>query len=281
MYKKLAAMLLGMLTFVCCYPIVFIITGSLMGSEELKQNVEVVFVGGSGYADWSILPYTFTLRAYVEILLDTPGFLVMFWNSVKVAVGILVGQLLVAPPAAWGLAKFRFPCHKALFLLYIILMMMPFQVLMLSSYLVLNRMNLIDTLWSLILPGIFSTFSVFIMYNSFHSVPEALLEAARIDGAGELHIFMRIGLPLGRGGVISACVISFLECWNLIEQPMTFLKAQYLWPLSLFLPKIVTENAGMAFAASVITLVPPMLVYFMGKKYLEQAISSLSIKDKE
>lgn len=279
MYKKLAAVFLGILTSVCCYPIAFILTGSFMGNEELKRNMEAVFIGGRGYANWSILPYTFTLRSYVEILLDTPGFFYMFWNSVKVAVGILIGQTLVASPAAWGLAKFRFPCHRALFFLYIILMMMPFQVLMLSSYLVLNRMNLINTLWALILPGIFSTFSVFIMYHSFCSVPEELLEAARIDGAGELRIFIQIGIPLGRAGIISASIISFLESWNLIEQPMTFLKTQSLWPLSLFLPKIVTENAGMAFAASAITLVPAMLVFFSGRKYLEQGISSLGIKE--
>lgn len=130
---SLAAVLLGMLTIICCYPIAFIITGSLMGNEELKRNVVAVFSGGSGYAGWSLLPYTLTLRSYIEILLDSPGFFVMFWNSVKVAAGILAGQMLVAIPAAWGLAEFRFPGHRAMFLLYIILMMMPFQVLMLSG----------------------------------------------------------------------------------------------------------------------------------------------------
>ena len=279
MWKKAAAVVLGLLTFFCCYPVVFIITGVFMGDQELQKNLAVVLQGGNGYAHWSILPWTPTLKNIIEILLDTPQFFVMFWNSVKTTGGVLFGQILIAAPAAWGLSKYRFPMRRLLFFLYIILMMMPFQVTMLSSYLVLKELNILNTLWALILPGIFSTFSVFIMHNAFCAVPDALLEAARIDGAGEWRIFVSIGMPVGLPGVISAGVLAFLEYWNLVEQPMTFLEDQSLWPLSLFLPQIGAENVGMAFAASVLTLIPSMIVFFAGAEYLESGISSLGLKE--
>ena len=158
------------------------------------------------------------------------------------------------------------------------MMMMPFQVTMLSEYLVLNQMHLLDTSASIILPGIFSTFSVFIMYRFFCGIPESILEAARIDGAGELKIFFHMGVPLGAAGIISAMVLSFLECWNMIEQPMTFLATKSLWPLSLFLPSVDSSNAGVSLCASLVALLPAVFVFLAGQDYLEQGIASSAVK---
>lgn len=105
------------------------------------------------------------------------------------------------------------------------------------------------------------------------------MEAARLDGSGELMLFIRIGLPLGSPGIISAMVLGFLEYWNLIEQPMAFLKTKSLWPLSLFLPNINMEKAGLAFAASTVVLLPAVLVFLAGQDYLEQGIISTAIKE--
>lgn len=153
------------------------------------------------------------------------------------------------------------PCKNLLFTLYIVLMLMPFQVTMMPTYLVLDRLNLLDTLTGIILPAAFSTFPVFIMYRFFRGIPQALIESAELDGAGSFRIFWSIGLPLGAGGVMSAVVLGFLDCWNLIEPPMTYLKTKALWPLSLYLPQVVTGRAGLALAASVVALIPAILVF--------------------
>ena len=203
----------------------------------------------------------------------------MFWNSVKLTIGILLGQLLVSVPAAWGFAKGQFAGRKVLFTIYILLMMMPFQVLMLSDYLILDGFHLLNTHAGIILLCVFSPFPVFIMYQFFRKVPDELLEAARVDGAGEFFIFIKMGVPMGSGGIISAMVLSFLEYWNLIEQPMTFLKDKSLWPLSLYLPNIDLKQAGVAFAASVITLIPAVLVFLAGRDYLERGIAAIAIKE--
>ena len=91
------------------------------------------------------------------------------------------------------------------------------------------------------------------------------MESARLDGAGELLIFIRIGIPLGSAGIISALVLGFLEYWNLIEQPMAFLKTKSLWPLSLYLPQIDISQTGKAFAVSVLVLIPAVIVFLAGR----------------
>ena len=277
--KKAGTIFLLFLAGIMFFPVVCLITGSFMGQQELKDLLGPVIQEGSGYASWRMIPRYPTMRSYVKILLDSPAFFVMFWNSVKLTFGVLLGQLFVGVPAAWGFAKYHFPGKKFLFTIYIVLMMMPFQVMMLSNYLVLDRLQLLDTLPGIIFPAVFSTFPVFIMYRFFESVPDFLMEAARLDGAGELKLFFLAGLPLGSPGVISAMVLGFLEYWNLMEQPMAFLKTKEKWPLSLFLPNIGMDQAGMAFGASVIVLIPAMLVFLAGQDYLEQGIISTAVKE--
>ena len=277
--KLLVIGFLALPAFAACYPILLLLAGSLMGRDELKANLSPVLSGGTGFIRWSLLPAYPTLREWVRLLLDTPEAFVMFWNSVKMTLAILAGQLLVGVPAAWGFAKYRFPGKKIFFTVYIILMMMPFQVLMLSEYLVLDGMRLLDHPLSVILPAVFSTFPVFIMYRFFCGVPDAIIESAKIDGAGHLKVFLHVGLPIGSAGVISAIVLGFLEYWNLIEQPLAFLKDKSLWPMSLFLPNIDLSRAGLAFAASVSMLIPAFFVFLGGQDYLEQGIMAGAVKE--
>ncbi len=264
---------------IACYPVLFLVSGSLMGGQEIKEYLAAAAEGGRGYVSFRLLPLYPTLRSYVELLLDSPGFFVMFWNSVKMTGGILAGQMLVGIPAAWGFARYSFPFRKILFTVYIILMMMPFQVLMLSNYLVLDQLGLLNKTLGIILPSAFSTLPVFLMYRFFRQIPEAILESARLDGAGELRIFLVIGLPLGSAGIVSAGVLSFLECWNLIEQPLAFLKDKSLWPMSLFLPEIGLEDAATAFATSMVALLPAFFVFMAGRDYLEQGIAQVAVKE--
>lgn len=283
LYKKIfhftALGFLALLGFIACYPVLFLLTGSLMSERELAGGLGPALGKGSGYVSWRLLPMYPTMKAYVNLLIDSPEFFVMFWNSIKLTGSILAGQLLVGVPAAWGFAKFKFPFKKALFMVYVLLMMMPFQVMMLSNYLVLDKLRLIDTHLGIILPAVFSTFPVFIMYRFFEGVPDAVIESAKIDGAGNLQIFLYLGAPLGSAGIISAMVLGFLEYWNLIEQPLTFLKTKSLWPLSLFLPNIGLNEAGVAFTTSVVVLMPAMLVFLAGQDYLEQGIVAAAVKE--
>ncbi|MGL5380542.1 carbohydrate ABC transporter permease [Clostridium sp.] len=279
MKKKIIFLILLIISLFMCFPVIFLIAGSFMGTGELKGHLAPILTETEGFITWNIIPKYPTLRSYVELLFDTPEFFVMFWNSVKIVVFSIGGQLLVGVIAAWGFAKYKFPFKKILFTIYIVVMLMPFQVTMLSNYLVLDTLNILDTHLSIILPGMFSTFSVFIMYRFFSNIPDAILEAARLDGASELQIFFNIGIPLGMPGIMSAVILQFLEFWNLIEQPLTFLKDKSLWPLSIYLPNVTLENAGMAFTASAVTLVAAIIVFFAGQSYLEQGIAASAVKE--
>ncbi|GAA0738778.1 carbohydrate ABC transporter permease [Clostridium oceanicum] len=279
MKKKIIFLTLLIMALFICSPILFLISGSFMDTKELTKNIGAVFSNGKGFASWIVSPKYPTLRSYIEILLDTPEFFVVFWNSVKIVFFSIVGQLLVGVPAAWGFARYKFPYKKILFTIYIIVMLMPFQVTMISNYVVLDKLNILDTHLSIILPAIFSTFSVFIMYRFFKNIPESIIESARIDGASEKQIFFKIGIPLGMPGIMSSVILSFLEYWNLIEQPLIFLKSKNLWPLSLYLPNVKIENAGVAFGTSAITLISAIIVFFAGQSYLEQGIASTAVKE--
>lgn len=280
MKKKIVFIILVAIAIFMCFPVIFLLAGSFMSVDELNTYLAPILAEkGKGYVSWGLLPSYPTIRAYVELLFDTPEFFVMFWNSVKIVFSSVVGQLVFGIPAAWGFARYKFPFKKLLFTIYIVVMLMPFQVTMLSSYLVLDKLHLLNTHGSLILPAIFSTFSVFIMYRFFCNIPESIVESARIDGANEIMVFAKIGIPLGMPGIMSAVVLQFLEYWNLIEQPLTFLKDKALWPLSIYLPNITLENADIAFTASAVTLIAAIIVFFAGQSYLEQGIAASAVKE--
>ena len=161
--KAVVLFVLLLLALVICYPIWFAITGAFSSQWELEENLSPLFSNGTEMVKWSLLPQAPTLQSLVEVLLDSPGFFPMFWNSVAIAAGILLGQLLLALPASWALARFPFAGKKTIMTLYIVLMLMPFQVLMFPQYLVLDDLQLLDTLWAVILPAVFSTFPVFLL----------------------------------------------------------------------------------------------------------------------
>jgi multiple sugar transport system permease protein len=269
---------LGCLALFFCLPPLLLFVGSIKGFDELTQNIGPVLGDVEGMASYNLFPRSPTLKNFVELLFDRPEFYVVFANTIKIVGLTLVGQILLGAPAAWAFASFSFGGKKLLFTLYIVLMMLPFQVTMLSSYIVLNNIGLIDTHWSLILPGIFSTFPVFLMYRSFSGIPKELHEAAAIDGAGQFQTFFYIGIPIGASGILSAVVLGFLEYFSLVEQPLSFLKDKSLWTLSLYLPEIGLEQVGYAFAAAMVTLMPALFVFLFGQEYLEKGIIASAIK---
>ncbi|MBE5963051.1 MAG: carbohydrate ABC transporter permease [Lachnospiraceae bacterium] len=265
--------------FLVLLPLVMIAGGMFMGNAELVERIGGVLGINRNRASWRAVPSYMTLKPVVELLLDSPKFFKMFWNSVRQTVPVLLGQQLIAVPAAWSLGRYSFRGKKAVRNLYILLMILPFQVTMVSSYLVLKNQGILDTSLAIILPAVFSTFPVFIMIKFFESIPEELMEAARMDGAGEIRIFTAIGIPLGKGGILSAMILSYLECWNAIEQPLTFLREKSLWPMSLYLPQITADRAGVAFAASAVMMIPAVLIFLWGEGYLEQGIVASGIKE--
>jgi multiple sugar transport system permease protein len=137
------------------------------------------------YMYFKIIPDNFNLMQYYNAFLRTPSFLVMFLNSIILTVPIVIGQLLVSMPAAYAFAKLNFPFKDKIFFIYIVIMLMPYQVTLVPNFIVLRFLGLIGTRASVILPGIFSTFGVFLMTQFIKSIPNEQCEAAQVDGASQ------------------------------------------------------------------------------------------------
>ncbi|MCI9046868.1 MAG: carbohydrate ABC transporter permease [Hungatella sp.] len=226
----------------------------------------------------ALLPSYPSFGALGELLIRSPGFFVMFWNSCIQTLPMLLGQLVVGAPAAWAFARFRFPGRKVLFGMYVVLMVLPFQVTQVSNYLVLDRLGFLDKHLAMIVPGIWATLPVFIMTRSFETIPHVLVEAACLDGAGEWYGFFHIGLPLGYPGIVTALMLSFVDGWNCLEQPITYLKDKTLWPVALYLPDIAKDKASVAFGAALVTCMLPVLVYLNCQEELEQGVAASGVK---
>ena len=270
------------LTVLCCFvwiPVWVLTVSSLMGKPEIRERFGGIFFAAGEPVSVTWFPVYPTLQPFAELLLDSPEFFVMFWNTAGQVMLILAGQLLIAVPCAWAFATYRFRGRRWLFWLYIIVMLLPFQVTMVSGYLVLDVFQLMNHPLAIILPGVFSPFPVFVIVKAFEGIPVSLLEAARIDGAGEAVIFRVIGIPLGKSGIYAALLLGFFEYWNAIEQPLTFLKDRSLWPLSLYLPNITPDQAALSFAAAVVMMVPCVLLSILGEDYLKEGILSSGIKE--
>ncbi len=240
---------LNLLAACCLLPVIFLLANSLC-------------VGG-----------TVSLTQYEDILLYQRPFYVWFWNSAAYTASTLAVSLPVSVLAGYGFSQFSFPGRNFLLGFYVLLMLMPFQATVVSQYLTLNALGLLDTPWAVIWPNAFQTFGVFMMTQFMASIDRELLQAARLDGAGHGTLFFRIVLPLCRPAVFSLLLLQFLACWSLIDQPLLFLKNGALYPLALELNSQTFGSS--AYAAGAIYAVPPVLAYGLCRKYLTQGVKSL------
>lgn len=277
-----ALILLGVIANI--FPVLYMVINSLMEPAEVMRNygmLDFVNFGGPGggtYASLKLIPQKVTFIQYYHLLLRKPRFLLMFWNSVIIAAPVVIGQIAVSVPAAFGFAKLRFPFRDKLFFVYIIVMMLPYQVTLVPNYMVLDRLKLLGSFWGIIFPGIFTTFGVFLMRQFMRNIPDEYIEAAKIDGAGYLSIFAKVVVPQVKSGIASLSILVFIDNWNLVEQPLIFLKNEGMHPLSVFLTKVNEGNIEVAFACGVLFLLPAILLFLYCENYFIEGIQLSGIK---
>ncbi len=267
-----------LLCILSCLPAFLLLAGSITGKRELAVSLTGVF-REQGVSCVPLFPDFPTLRGYLEVLFDTPEFYVVFFNSVKLAVSIIAGQLLACVPAAWGFSRWHGKVSSLLFYLYTILMLLPFQVTMLPNYIVADRLGLMDTHNAIVLPAVFSTFPVFLVYRYFTGIPEEIFEAYSLDSSSRFGLFWHIGLPLALPGIKAAALLGVIEYWNLIEQPLLFLKTPSLWPFSIALPEVWEGNVQYVFVFSFLVLVPVCLAAAAGREELQKGIGAIVRKE--
>ena len=266
-------------------PIVLTVTNSFMSTTEISSNYGKIFSSvddrnGREYiaetVNLKFIPDIVSFEQYWNVLLKSPDYLLKFWNSVIYVVPITLFQILVAALAAYSFTRFTGKKKTIIFFLYIILMLMPYQVTLVPNYFVSKWLNILNTKWAVWLPGIMSPFSVYLLTKFMKRVPNEVIEAAQIDGAGEFRIFWNICLPLCKSALFSVAILVFIDYWNMVEQPLILLEDSDMHPLSIFLSKINAEETGLAFAVATIYMIPNLLLFFYGEDDLVEGISSQS-----
>lgn len=220
-----------------------------------------------------LLSFRRGFEGYINLLFDCFVFYPMFWNSVIYAVVITIVQLAVIIPCAFGFSQAKFKGKGVLFTFYIVLMMMPLQVTILPNYIGLRDMELIDTPFGIILPMIFSPFGVVVMHQYMKNIDNSVIEATRLETSSVICVMLTSVVPQMRVCIFAVVLFTFADCWNMVEQPMLFLKKDSLKTLSVFITNAQNYEGEVLFPSAVIFIIPVLLLYLFFNENLEKGLT--------
>jgi multiple sugar transport system permease protein len=266
-------------------PLIVTFSSSLMSEAEIllsygtKPTLFDLMEGAvEKFRQIRLIPSAITFDQYKEVLLNQPSFMVLLTNSIKITLPVIIGNLFFSMLTAYGFTIWRWRFKEALFMVYIIVMLMPLQAVLVPNYIVADLLRIKTSYLAIILPGIFSPFGVFLMRQSMKTIPPAYFEAARIDGAGNWHIFLHIVLPQLKSSIAALSMLMFIEYWNLVEQAVIFINDYSREPLSVYLSRIADGRMGLIFAASCVYMFLPLWFLMLGQKDLEKGIELSGVK---
>ncbi|MEV0233363.1 carbohydrate ABC transporter permease [Nonomuraea sp. NPDC050786] len=245
-----------------------------MLSSSLKRDNEVFTIP----IEW--IPREFRWSNFVEIWERIP-LLTYLGNSAFLSTTITLLQLLTGSFAAYGFSKVRFPGRDALFLAYIATIAVPWQAYMVPQYIMMQRAELTNTYWSIILLQAFGAFGVFLMRQYYMSIPDELCEAARIDGLSEYGIYRRIMLPLSKPALASLALLTFVNTWNDYMGPFIYLTSNELWTVQLGLRSFIGQydaEYAMMMTGAALSILPILAVFLFGQRYFIRGIATSGLK---
>lgn len=275
-YLILTALLIGFL-----FPVGITLTNSFMSTQETYARYTSSYTpensfqkeGNIHFAEMSLVPEKVTLSQYLDLFTKNPAYMAAFYNSVKITLPVVFGQLIIGMIVAYWFEVWRFRFKEYIFFLYIVIMFMPLQVTLVPNYMTVEFLGINGTYLAIILPGVFSPFAVFLFRQYLKSVPKEYIEAARIDGAGELRIVGLIVAPVMKPAIAAMVILTFTSYWNIVEQAVIFIKEGYNEPLSTYLSRMATDNIGMVFAAACFYMLPALLIFIYGQKSMMEGMA--------
>jgi multiple sugar transport system permease protein len=266
-------------------PLIVTLTNSFMTETEIALNYSTqlsVFDLLDGvvekFIQINLIPRQVSTAQYAGVLINQPSFLILLVNSLKITAPVVLGNLIVSMLTAYGFTIWKWAYKEAVFVMYIVVMLMPLQAVLVPNYIIADLLHIKDSYLAIILPGIFSPFGVFLMRQSMKAIPDAYLEAARIDGANDLYIFLNVVLPQLKSSAAALCMLMFIEYWNLVEQAVIFIDNYANEPLSVYLSRLSEGRLGLIFAASCVYMFLPLWFLLMGQKDLEKGIELSGVK---
>ena len=260
--------LLALAAAVTVIPVIWTVLSSL------KSNETIFAVP----MQW--LPDSLHWNNYIDAFEVAP-FARYFLNSTIIAASVTATTIFFGALAGYGFSKFRFPGRDLVFGLILSTFMIPFPVIMIPLFVLVRNFGWVDTYWGLIIPGALTGFAVFMMRQFIQAIPSELLDAARIDGAGEMRIFLTLVLPLARPALATLGILTFLESWNNLLWPLIVIQSDEMETIPLGLTKFSTlysSNYAQMLAMSVIASLPVLVVFIIGRRQIINSLMLSGIK---
>jgi len=274
-----------MLAALFAIPVVIVFTNSFMDSFEIINrftysvqpgNIQHA-IDGIHFVRLTFIPDRVTFGQYLHLFFDNPIYLGRFWNSVALAVPIVLGQVLISAPAAYAFEMSRTQHKEKLYFIYIVIMLLPLQVTLVPNFIVADWLGILGTRASVILPAALNPFGVFIMRQYLRGLPHDYIEAAQLDGAGHLRIVFSIVMPMFKPALAALIILTFVNNWNIVEQAIIFLTETQA-PLSVYLSGMAIHNLDLIYAASFFYLLPPLLMFLYWKEHMVEGIALSGIR---
>lgn len=255
---------------------------ALLALAPLAWMVSVSFMpmGEASRFPPPLLPGAATLDNYHQLFART-GFGRAFANSLVVAMAITLGSLLVNTAAGYAFAKLRFRGRERMFQLLLAALVVPAQVAMLPLFLLMKELGLVNSLGGVVVPALAGVFGIFLVRQYARSIPDALVEAARIDGAGELRIFVQVVLPMLKPVLVTLAIFTFMAAWNDFMWPLIVLAEQQQYTLPVALAALSREHimdVEMMMAGAVVTVLPVLLLFLVLQRWYMQGLLLGSVK---
>lgn len=197
---------------------------------------------------------------YIDFFIWEPELLYALFNSIIIASMASIGTVIISIPAALVLAKVVFHGRDIIFYLYVVVMMLPFQVMMLPQYILSNNLNIYDTLCAVILPSLFAPFGTFLLTQSIRVVNNEIFDAARLETSSILIMITQILIPIIRPAIVCVWVLSFCESWNAVSEPLVFLETVENFPIAIQL-HFLSKSDALGFAGATIFTLLPLLIF--------------------
>ena len=217
---------------------------------------------------------------YADVFTKVP-FLQQFGTSVLITVVRTLGQVVLCSMAGYAFARMQFRGRNVLFAMLLAILMIPSQAYLIPQYQIVQSMNLLETPWAIVLPGLFSAFGTFLMRQAFMSMPKELEEAARLDGANPWQVFWKVMLPLAKPSLFAVAIVTVLWSWNDLLWPLIVTTREVNMPLSVGIATLAgqhTSDYALMMAASVMAMAPIFLLFFTMQKRVIEGLATSGLK---
>ena len=253
-------------------PLLFVLSGCFMGRHEILKNFTEE--GTEGYRLY-FLPEYFTLEQFQQVLLDSTEYVKQFWNTVVLWLPGVLGALMVSLLGGYALALEKIPCKKAIFALYLLMTLLPVQILLVPQFVLFFRLDMINSHWPVILLITFLPMGTLLVHRFLSKVPIETVESAQLDGANRRQILFRILLPQIRYGMAGLTILLSVDVWEMSEQPLVFLQDKELYPLSVTLSEIMQYDVDKMFVCGLLYMIPMILLYGICSEEFEEFVGSI------